>query len=91
MQIYIFIFMFWVHHVIDVYMLVCRSDNLSFKVKMTESQRGLILKAAFNEDDRQNDPFRLSNYESYYVEGFVQWILRRLPNMANWLAENETR
>jgi len=53
-------------------MLICRSDNLSFKVKLTESQRALILKAAFNEDDRQNDPFRLSNYEIYYGERFVE-------------------
>lgn len=66
---------FWVHHIIDVYMLICRSDKLSFKVKLTESQRSLILKAAFNEDDRPNDPFRLSNYETYYGERFVQWIL----------------
>lgn len=71
----------------------CRSGNLSFKVKLTESLRGLILKAAFNEDDRQIDLFRLLNYEYYYGEVFIMninYVTRRLRSMANRLAEKET-
>ncbi len=67
---------------------------MSFKVKLTESQRELILKAAFNEDDGQIDLYTAKLgapllWRRFHIIHF-NYLTKRLRNMANRLAEKET-